>query len=228
MAEESLLPSPVPRTCITCANWFNGCGSERASRSVRAKLKLLPVSIHRIQRNGPPDPIGCDTVVTKFIAEFRQAVYQEPCLGKNRKLAQKMGPVSREAAKEQERRDALRSPLEELSKYYLRDAGAKKWEVAELLSRGKGLFDVFATLNLPTCLPVVEDLESHPTPNESTPGASISTAATSEVPTNLPCFNWMASIAAYQSAPAALMPKDVIRPISFMIDNHEGGRAEIQ
>ena len=228
MADESLPPSPVSSTCVICANWFNGCGSERASRSLRAKLKLLPVSIDRIQRNGPPDPVGRDTVVAKFIAEFRQVVYQEPCLGKNKRLAQKVGPVSRKAAKEQERRSALRSPLEELSKYYLRDAGAKEWEVAELLSKGKGVFDVFATLNLPTWLPVVEDLEANPTPNESAPGASTSTAATSEVPANLPFFNWMASIAAYQSAPAALMPKDVIRPISFVIDDHEGGRAEIQ
>ena len=187
MAEESLSPSPASSTCVTCANWFNGCGSERASRSLRAKLKLLPVSINCIQRNGPPDPIGCDTVVIKFIAEFRQAVYHRPHLRTSKKWGQNTEPVSRKAAKERERRDALRGSLEELSKYYLRD-GQWKWETAELLSKGKGSFDAFATLNLPTCLPVLEDLEAYPTPNESAPGASTSTAGASEVevPANLP------------------------------------------
>ena len=192
MAEESPPPSAVSSTCITCANWFNGCGSERASRSLRAKLKLLPVSIDRIQRNSPPDPIGCDTVVTKFIAESRQAAYQKPHLRTSKRLGENTEPFSKKAAKERERRDALRGSLEELSKYYLRDAGAKEWEVAELLSKGKDSFDAFAMLNLPTCLPVVEDVEAHPTPNESAPGASTSTAAASEVPANLPFSNSMA------------------------------------
>ena len=172
----------VSRSTVAWANCFDGCGSERASRSLRLKVKLLPVSIHRIQRSGPPDSIGCDTVVAEFIAELRQVVYQEPCLYSTVRLHKKQGPVSRPAARAQARRDALRGSLEELSKYYLRDAGADEWRTAKLLSRGKGLFDALATFNLPTCFSVVEDLEVHPTSNESATRASTSTAAASKVP----------------------------------------------
>ena len=163
----------MPRSAFTCKNCFIGCRSDRASRSLRPKVKLLPVSVHRIQRSSPPDPIGCDTVVVGFIAELRQVVYQEPCLYSCPRSHKKPRPVSKSVAQAQARRDTRRGSLEELSKYYLRD-GVENWEVAKLLSKGKGLFDALATFNLPTCFSVVEDLEAHPTPNNSAPGTSTS------------------------------------------------------
>ena len=95
-------------------------------------MNLLPVSIHHVQPNGAPDPIGCDAAAAKFIPTIRQVVNEEPTFF-SRGGSEKVG--SERAQREQERRDMERELYRELARYYPQPDGA--WKYPELLSKGK-------------------------------------------------------------------------------------------